>query len=107
MYPLGKTVKTISADALKIDSVLGYLHFLWLGPFQILFTFVMVYLDIGWHALISLALLLAAVPIQVFLTKLLISNRIVIYIHQHSHLPFHFHSLSATRRTKEFVCYRR
>lgn len=74
-FSVGKTVKLVSADILKALSVLDYLHFVWLGPFQIVFTFVMVYLSIGWPALLSLGLLCLAIPVQVLLTRCLIRNR--------------------------------
>ena len=74
-FSVGKTVKLVSADILKALNVLDYLHFVWLGPFQIVFTFVMVYLSIGWPALLSLGLLCLAIPVQVLLTRCLIRNR--------------------------------
>lgn len=77
---MGRTVKIISADVMKIDGVFGYIHYLWLGPFQITLTFTMLYLTIGLHALISLGLLLMAIPIQVWFTGLLINNRYVWHI---------------------------
>lgn len=72
---MGKTVKLLSADILKILNVLDYLHYIWLGPFQIIFTFVMVYIDLRWPALLALGILLLAVPIQLLLTKMLVRNR--------------------------------
>jgi ATP-binding cassette subfamily C (CFTR/MRP) protein 1 len=75
MYPVGRTIKLVSADILKILNVLDYLHFIWLGPFQIVFTFVMVFLAIGWPALLSLSILCLAIPIQFLVTRMLVNNR--------------------------------
>lgn len=72
---MGSVVKIVSADVLKIDNALGYIHYVWLGPFQILFTFVMIYFVIGWPSLLALAFLLLAIPVQAWLTSLLIHNR--------------------------------
>jgi len=70
----------VSADILKILNVLDYLHYVLLGPFQIIFTFVMVYLSIGWPAFLALGVLALAVPIQIYLTKKLVENREVIVL---------------------------
>lgn len=80
---MGHTIKLVSADILKVLNVLDYLHYLWLGPFQIVFTFVMVYLAIGWPALLSLGLLVLAIPVQFLLTRLLVRNREV-----HPSIPY-------------------
>ncbi len=71
-------MKLISADTLKLLNVLDYMHYILLGPLQIVFTFSMVYLDMGKSALLSLCILILAIPIQIFLTRKLVRNREVL-----------------------------
>ncbi len=57
-------INLISNDVSRFDQVFGYLHYLWIGPLQIIITTLILYFNIGISSLVGMLVLLIIVPIQ-------------------------------------------
>lgn len=64
---VGQVVNLLSNDVGRIDLSVWSVHYLWVGPLQMLIVSYLMYREIGWSALVGIAILLTFIPLQVFL----------------------------------------
>jgi ABC-type transport system involved in cytochrome bd biosynthesis fused ATPase/permease subunit len=60
----GKLLAHLSNDVSRLDLALQWLHALWTAPIQIIVCTVLLVLQIGWSALIGIALFILLIPLQ-------------------------------------------
>ncbi|EME26321.1 Multidrug resistance-associated protein 1 [Galdieria sulphuraria] len=69
---VGEMVNLIAVDAQRIGlSLFPYLHLLWSGPFQIIVSMIFLYNVIGIAAFAGLALMLALIPLNLVLARIM------------------------------------
>lgn len=66
-FPVSKVVQLAAADVPRIDAALEYLHFMWSGPLQLMFSSLMLYRLLGQAALYGLAALLLVLPVHILI----------------------------------------
>lgn len=66
----GQVVNLVSNDLGRFDRALIHLHFLWLGPFELLVALYFLYEQIGVSAFYGIAILLLYLPLQAYLSRL-------------------------------------
>lgn len=66
----GQVVNLVSNDLGRFDRALIHLHFLWLGPLELLIALYFLYEQIGVSALYGVAILLLYLPLQAYLSRL-------------------------------------
>jgi len=71
----GQIINLISSDSNRIQNIVRTLHFLWSGPFQLIFILVMLIRSIGVFALIGFTIFIVVIPLQGMIMKLLAKLR--------------------------------
>ncbi|XP_034472333.1 probable multidrug resistance-associated protein lethal(2)03659 [Drosophila innubila] len=66
----GQVVNLVSNDLGRFDRALIHLHFLWLGPLELLFASYFLYQQIGVASFYGIAILLLYLPLQTYLSRL-------------------------------------
>ncbi|CAG9800858.1 unnamed protein product [Chironomus riparius] len=66
---LGKIVNMLSSDVGRFDSTAFAIHYIWVGPIQIVLVTALIYNEIGVSAFGGVILLLLMIPLQLFLGK--------------------------------------
>ncbi|KAH8263594.1 hypothetical protein KR044_011336 [Drosophila immigrans] len=66
----GQVVNLVSNDLGRFDRALIHLHFLWLGPLELLIASYFLYLQIGVASFYGIAILLLYLPLQTYLSRL-------------------------------------
>lgn len=66
----GQVVNLVSNDLGRFDRALIHLHFLWLGPLELLVALYFLYEQIGVSAFYGVAILLLYLPLQAYLSRL-------------------------------------
>nr|XP_036233399.1 probable multidrug resistance-associated protein lethal(2)03659 isoform X1 [Bactrocera oleae]XP_036233400.1 probable multidrug resistance-associated protein lethal(2)03659 isoform X1 [Bactrocera oleae] len=65
----GQVVNLISNDVGRLDTSLIHMHYLWLGPVEILVITLLMYREIGVSSLFGVAFMLLFLPLQAYLGK--------------------------------------
>ncbi|KAF8322189.1 hypothetical protein DL93DRAFT_2051237 [Clavulina sp. PMI_390] len=73
--PSGKLVNHISTDVSRIDFCMGFFHFSWTAPVQLIICLILLVTNIGVSALVGFGLLIVLIPIQSYAMKKLIGMR--------------------------------
>ncbi|XP_017858861.1 PREDICTED: probable multidrug resistance-associated protein lethal(2)03659 isoform X2 [Drosophila arizonae] len=66
----GQVVNLVSNDLGRFDRALIHMHFLWLGPLELLIASYFLYAQIGVASFYGIAILLLYVPLQTYLSRL-------------------------------------
>ena len=67
---VGTVINLMAVDSFKVSEVCAYLHFLWAStPVQLVMCIVLLYRVLGYSSLVSIALMLAVMPLNLFLAK--------------------------------------
>ncbi|XP_023170245.2 probable multidrug resistance-associated protein lethal(2)03659 isoform X2 [Drosophila hydei] len=66
----GQVVNLVSNDLGRFDRALIHMHFLWLGPLELLFASYFLYQQIGVASFYGIAILVLYVPLQTYLSRL-------------------------------------
>ncbi len=61
---IGQMINLCSNDVNRFDSLLSFLHFLWVGPLVMIITTAVLYIYIGLASIVGMVVLLIIVPIQ-------------------------------------------
>lgn len=61
---VGQVVNLLSNDVNRFDSVVIFLNYLWMGPFQTILVTYFLWQEIGVSSIIGVGILLIAIPIQ-------------------------------------------
>ncbi len=61
---IGQMVNLLSNDVNRFDIGMGMLHYIWVGPIQLLIVIYILWGHFGWSCLIGVALLVLFVPFQ-------------------------------------------
>ncbi|EJU01830.1 hypothetical protein DACRYDRAFT_52395 [Dacryopinax primogenitus] len=71
----GQITTMISADATRMDEASAYAHGLWVFPIQILIGIALLISNLGYSALVGLAVLVLGFPLQGYLVKMIYGSR--------------------------------
>ncbi|OUM67331.1 hypothetical protein PIROE2DRAFT_40147 [Piromyces sp. E2] len=71
----GQIINLISSDSGRIQKIVCTLHFLWSGPFQLIFILVLLIRSLGVFALIGFTIFIVVIPLQGMIMKLLAKLR--------------------------------
>eukprot|EP00794_Sanderia_malayensis_P020176 gene20176-22151_t len=71
----GYIVNLVSSDAQKMDFAAYFLHYLWVGPIEIIVVSYLLYRQIGWPCFVGIGLLLLLAPAQMGMGRLLMRFR--------------------------------
>ncbi|KAM8716483.1 hypothetical protein ACLKA7_003372 [Drosophila subpalustris] len=66
----GQVVNLVSNDLGRFDRAMIHLHFLWLGPLELLFALYFLYQQIGVASFYGIGILLLYLPLQTYLSRL-------------------------------------
>ncbi|XP_017787048.1 PREDICTED: probable multidrug resistance-associated protein lethal(2)03659 isoform X2 [Nicrophorus vespilloides] len=66
---VGQLVNLLSNDVNRFDVALLFAHQLWVGPLETVIITYLMYLQVGWSAIVGVAFLLLFIPIQIYLGK--------------------------------------
>lgn len=66
----GQVVNLLSNDVARLEMSILFVHYLWVGPLQVLVVTIIMYTQIGISAIFGVLFLLAFVPLQIFLGKM-------------------------------------
>lgn len=66
----GQVVNLLSNDVARLEMSVLFVHYLWVGPVQVIVVTAIMYLQIGVSAIFGMLFLLAFVPFQIFLGKM-------------------------------------
>ena len=69
-FTAGEMVNLMSVDAQKVHDLFVFLPLIWSGPFQIIVSFISLFLLMGWPVIAGFLLLLLLIPLNIFITKL-------------------------------------
>ena len=68
-FTAGEMVNLMSVDAQKCHDIFVFLPLLWSGPFQIIVSFVALYLLMGWSVIAGFVFLLFLLPLNIFISN--------------------------------------
>ncbi|ORX63492.1 hypothetical protein BCR32DRAFT_226999, partial [Anaeromyces robustus] len=71
----GQIVNLVSTDSARLQRLLGNLHYLWSGPFQLVVILVLLIRSLGVWSLIGFTIFLVVIPLQGYIMKLLAKLR--------------------------------
>ncbi|KAJ7591654.1 multidrug resistance-associated ABC transporter [Mycena floridula] len=74
-HSVGQITTMISADATRFDRVAFFIHNVWVAPIQIIIGIGLLIGNLGYSALVGLAVLLLGFPIQMILVKIMFKQR--------------------------------
>lgn len=74
-FNAGKITNIVSSDCARLDSAAGYLHYLWSAPLMATAIIVLLILNLGSSALPGIGFLFLLVPVQAYLTAMLVHLR--------------------------------
>lgn len=60
----GRVINMLSFDVIRFNNILGFLHFLWKGPVEMIIFGYFIYQEIGYYGFIGVGFILCFVPIQ-------------------------------------------
>ncbi|KAL0112749.1 hypothetical protein PUN28_012191 [Cardiocondyla obscurior] len=66
----GQMVNFISSDITRLEQSLIDLHYIWIGPIQIICITYITFIEIGWAALLGITVILLILPLQAFMAKI-------------------------------------
>ncbi|KAJ1672984.1 hypothetical protein EV182_006110, partial [Spiromyces aspiralis] len=72
----GSVVNLISNDVQPFDNGLPYLHYIWLGPVEIIMVFAFLYIKIGVASIVALGIFALVIPLQLYVSKLFAQYRV-------------------------------
>ncbi|OUM67324.1 hypothetical protein PIROE2DRAFT_53426 [Piromyces sp. E2] len=67
----GQIINLVSTDSARLQRLLGNLHYLWSGPFQLIVILVLLIRSLGVWSLIGFTIFLVVIPLQGYIMKLL------------------------------------
>ncbi|ORX52518.1 P-loop containing nucleoside triphosphate hydrolase protein [Piromyces finnis] len=67
----GQIINLVSTDSARIQFLLGNLHYIWSGPFQLVVILVLLIRSLGAWSLIGFTIFLVVIPLQGYIMKLL------------------------------------
>jgi len=71
----GQIINLVSTDSARLQRLLGNLHYLWSGPFQLIVILVLLIRSLGVWSLIGFTIFLVVIPLQGYIMKLLAKLR--------------------------------
>eukprot|EP00833_Pecoramyces_ruminatium_P009790 jgi/Orpsp1_1/1183822/evm.model.c7180000086833.2 len=71
----GQIINLVSTDSARIQRLLGNLHYIWSGPFQLVVILVLLIRSLGVWSLIGFTIFIVVIPLQGFFMKLLAKLR--------------------------------
>ncbi|GJE92383.1 multidrug resistance-associated ABC transporter [Phanerochaete sordida] len=74
-HSVGKITTMISTDATRLDRSSAFMHNLWVAPIQITIGVGLLLGNLGYSALVGLAVLLLGFPVQLVLVKIMFGHR--------------------------------
>ncbi|KAI4203953.1 MAG: hypothetical protein LQ348_001366 [Seirophora lacunosa] len=67
---VGTIINLMAVDSFKVGEVCAYLHFLWAStPVQLLMCVILLYRVLGYSSFVSIALMMAVMPLNLFIAK--------------------------------------
>lgn len=66
---VGQVVNLLSNDVNRFDVAIIFLHYLWIGPLATVIITCLMWLEIGWAAVVGVGFMLAFIPLQAYLGK--------------------------------------
>ncbi|KAJ3033620.1 hypothetical protein HDV00_006018 [Rhizophlyctis rosea] len=70
-YSSGRVMTMVATDTARIEQFITFMHLMWTAPTQVLAVTIMLCIQLGWPALVGMALLAVTGPIQMRLMKIL------------------------------------
>ncbi|XP_030838051.1 multidrug resistance-associated protein 4 isoform X2 [Strongylocentrotus purpuratus] len=67
---VGKLVNILSSDVNRFDVVMLFLHYVWIGPLQLIVLFIILFNNMGPSCLVGFVILLCLAPLQGWMGKL-------------------------------------
>ncbi|KAJ3057372.1 hypothetical protein HK097_008467 [Rhizophlyctis rosea] len=67
----GKVMTMVATDAQRIELFMTFGHIIWSAPFQIVVITIFLILQLGWPALVGIAILVVSTPLQIVLMRFL------------------------------------
>ncbi|KDQ12182.1 hypothetical protein BOTBODRAFT_34790 [Botryobasidium botryosum FD-172 SS1] len=74
-HSMGQITTIISTDASRLDLAASQFHLVWIGPVQILLSVALLIRNMGYSALVAVAVLLLAVPFQALVVRRMVAGR--------------------------------
>jgi len=71
----GQIINLVSTDSARLQRLLGNLHYIWSGPFQLIVILVLLIRSLGVWSLIGFTIFLVVIPLQGYIMKLLAKLR--------------------------------
>ena len=71
----GQIINLVSTDSARLQRLLGNLHYIWSGPFQLIVILVLLIRSLGLWSLIGFTIFLVVIPLQGYIMKLLAKLR--------------------------------
>ncbi|KAJ7607493.1 multidrug resistance-associated ABC transporter [Roridomyces roridus] len=74
-HTIGQTTTIISADSARLDRFCFFVHNLWESPVQIIIVIGLLINNLGYSALVGLAILLLGLPLQFYISRFIFTQR--------------------------------
>ncbi|KAJ2916152.1 hypothetical protein MD484_g4261, partial [Candolleomyces efflorescens] len=74
-HSVGQITTMISTDATRLDRFVGFAHILWTAPIQLAIGIGLLIGNLGYSALVGLAVLLLGFPLQIMIVKVMFKQR--------------------------------
>lgn len=71
----GRVVNLMGTDTYRVDQACGFFHILWSSPVQIIFSLILLLVNISYSALSGFALLMLGIPLLSWVVKVLARKR--------------------------------
>ncbi|XP_067215777.1 probable multidrug resistance-associated protein lethal(2)03659 isoform X1 [Linepithema humile] len=66
---VGQMINFLSSDISRLELALWDLHYIWIAPIQVVWITYIIFTEVGWVALVGMAVLLLFIPFQAFMAK--------------------------------------
>ncbi|OMJ27757.1 Multidrug resistance-associated protein 4 [Smittium culicis] len=84
MLSTGEAINIISNDVQPFENGIQFLHNFWLGPFQIAFAIVFLWINIGISCFVAVGVYLLMIPLQSLISNLFSQIRSITVVHRDS-----------------------
>ncbi|KDQ09674.1 hypothetical protein BOTBODRAFT_137615 [Botryobasidium botryosum FD-172 SS1] len=74
-HSVGQIATMVSTDATRLDTAASHFHGTWTGPIQIILGMILLIRNMGYSALVALAVLVFGIPLQAIIVKRMVAAR--------------------------------